>query len=103
MTRGKTFGLTSSGKGNKWTRGNSFNTRGRGGWRGRRRGRGEITNGVAATSNKANDAAADEGSLLEAKFENVQLRDEVDEKMGFPRVSEGPRREGWLVNMHPVS
>jgi hypothetical protein len=23
--------------------------------------------------------------------------------MGFSRLSEGPRQEGWLVNMHPVS
>jgi hypothetical protein len=23
--------------------------------------------------------------------------------MGFERVSEGKKREGWLVNMHPVS
>jgi hypothetical protein len=22
--------------------------------------------------------------------------------MGFPRVQEGARREGWLVNMRPV-
>lgn len=101
----KTFGLTSSGRGNKWTRGN---TRARGGnrgtWRGRGRGGGgRNPNGGASTSNKANDAAADEGSLLEAKFEDVRIRDEVDEKLGFARVSEGARREAWLVNMHPVS
>ena len=28
--------------------------------------------------------------------------DEVDEKLGFPRIQEGPRKEGWLVNMHPT-
>ena len=37
------------------------------------------------------------------RFEQVRLQDEVDEKMGFARVSEGLPREGWLVNMHPVS
>jgi hypothetical protein len=30
------------------------------------------------------------------------LSDEVDEKVGFPKIQEGPRREGWLINMHPV-
>lgn len=32
----------------------------------------------------------------------MTLNDEVDEKLGFPRVQEGPRKEGWLVNMHPT-
>jgi DNA polymerase epsilon subunit 1 len=30
------------------------------------------------------------------------LNDEIDEKMGFSRVQEGPKREGWLINMRPV-
>jgi DNA polymerase epsilon subunit 1 len=30
------------------------------------------------------------------------LNDEVDEKMGFARIQEGPKKEGWLINMHPV-
>src|ERR1700761_7390240 len=100
MARGstnRTFGLTSSGRGGRW-RGGSNNTgfrgRGRGSFRGRGRG---TTNGSSSAP------TADEGSLLEAKFEEAKIRDEVDATLGFERVSEGLRREGWLVNMHPVS
>ena len=45
----------------------------------------------------------EDGTQLAERFEQVALNDEVDEKLGFGRVSEGPRREGWLINMHPVS
>lgn len=68
----------------------------RGNFRGRGRGRGTARNGPAP-------ARADDATQLEDKFENVRQRDEVDEKLGFRRVSDGPKREGWLVNMHPVS
>lgn len=47
-------------------------------------------------------ARDDEGTQMAERFERVALEDEIDEKMGFARVSEGPRREGWLINMHPV-
>lgn len=39
---------------------------------------------------------------MEEKFEKARIDDEVDEKLGFARFQEGPPREGWLVNMHPV-
>ena len=45
----------------------------------------------------------EEGSQLAERFESVRLDDEVDEKLGFGKIQEGPKKEGWLVNMHPVS
>ncbi|KAG8956944.1 DNA polymerase epsilon catalytic subunit [Tulasnella sp. 419] len=101
MPRGNprgTFGLVSSrGKrGNFRGRGSSF--RGRGGARG----------GFRARQSESKDAQqptlerADEGTQGEDRFEDVKLRDEIDEKLGFARFTEGPPREGWLVNMHPT-
>lgn len=45
----------------------------------------------------------DDGTQLAERFERVTLNDEVDERLGFERVDQGPRREGWLINMHTVS
>ena len=52
---------------------------------------------------------ADDGSAQEEKFEEVRVRDEIDEKLGFWRWEGGgakngekDQREGWLVNMHQV-
>lgn len=98
MARGGrgTFGLTSSGRGRGYRGGTRGNTHFRG--RGRGRGRGG--------SNAAGDGPApqreDDGTQLEERFERVRESDEVDEKLGFMRVQEGARREGWLINMHPV-
>ena len=91
-----TFGLTSR--------------RGRGSFRGSRgsthfrgsRGRGGARGGSANASVSV-PTKDEEGTQLAERFENVRLNDEVDEKMGFPKIQEGARREGWLVNMHPVS
>lgn len=33
----------------------------------------------------------------------MQMWDEIDEKLGFEKYSEGPTRTGWLVNMVQVS
>lgn len=90
-----TFGLSSArGRG----RGN-FRANYRGGsWRGRGRGRG----GSKATGD-AVPIREDDGTQLAERFERAALDDEVDEKLGFGRIQEGGRREGWLVNMHPVS
>ena len=96
--RGGTFGLTSRG-GRGSFRGSRGTTRFRGG-RGRGGGRGGGVNGNATLSVPTKD---EEGTQLAERFESVRLNDEVDEKMGFPKIQEGPRREGWLVNMHPVS
>lgn len=101
-----TFGLTSSGRGNKYSSNTRFRGgRGRGGSNFRGRGGGRGGSNVSGGPNaKADDNAATqtEGSMLEARFEEVTLRDEVDSKLGFPRMTEGLRREGWLVNMFPV-
>jgi hypothetical protein len=95
MARGRgTFGLSSSrGRGR-----GSFRSgyRGGGSWRGGR-GRGSKTAGDSAPQRE------DDGTQLAEKFEQVRLSDEIDDKLGFSRIQEGSRREGWLVNMHPVS
>lgn len=97
MARGS-FGSTSRGGrgGGSSFRGgsSSFRSRGRSFYRGRGRGR-----GGASANTPARD---DEGTQLAERFEQVKLADEVDEKLGFPPVQDGPKREGWLVNMHPV-
>ncbi|KAJ3268707.1 DNA polymerase epsilon catalytic subunit, partial [Terramyces sp. JEL0728] len=36
----------------------------------------------------------------ETDFKAIQKRDEIDEKMGFPRFVEGEKRLGWLVNIN---
>jgi DNA polymerase epsilon subunit 1 len=101
-----TFGLTSSGRGNKYSSNTRFRGgRGRGGsnFRGRGGGRGgSNANGGSNAKTDDNTATQTEGSMLEARFEEVAVRDEVDQKLGFPRLTEGLRREGWLVNMFPV-
>lgn len=75
--------------------GGSFRSRG-GGYRGRARGRGGSN---TPTTVPARD---EEGNKLAERFEQVRLSDEVDERIGFPKIQEGPRREGWMINMHPV-
>ena len=70
------------------------NTSFRGG-RGRGRGRG----GAPTDAPPQRD---EEGNQLAERFEQVKTNDEVDEKLGFARVQEGPMRQGWLINMHPV-
>lgn len=53
----------------------------------------------------------DDGNASEEKFEEVRIRDEIDEKLGFWRWEGGhgalgggkDERVGWLVNMHAVS
>lgn len=93
----KVFGLVSSGRA-RGRGGNRGGYRGsyRGSFRGRGRGRGGVQNGPAP-------ARGDDGSQLEERFESVRIYDEIDEKLGFVRIQEGAKRDGWLVNMHPVS
>lgn len=91
---GREFGLTSSRRG-------SF----RGNWRGGSksgRGRGRGGSGVNSSAAPAMPTKDEEGTQLAERFEQISLNDEVDEKLGFARIQEGPRKEGWLVNMHPV-
>lgn len=97
MARGRgNFGLSSARGG---SRGSFRGYRGGGSWRGGRgrgRGRGGAKSGEGAPKRE------DDGTQLEEKFERVRVCDELDEKLGFARVQEGLRKEGWLVNMHPV-
>ena len=65
------------------------------GGRGRGRGRG----GAQTDATPQRD---EDGNQLAERFEQVKTNDEVDEKLGFARVQEGPTRDGWLINMHPV-
>jgi len=97
MARGQgTFGLTSSrGRGR-----GSFRASFRGGssWRGGR--------GRGGKANKPGEPAPvreDDGTQLAEKFEKSAQNDEIDEKLGFVRIEQGTRRDGWLINMHPVS
>ena len=76
--------------------GGSFRSRGRS--RGRGRGRGWGGSNAPATIPTRDE----EGNQLAERFEQVRLSDEVDERVGFPKIQEGPRREAWLINMHPV-
>lgn len=98
MARG-TFGLTSS----RRARGVSY----RGGsYRGGNNVRGGSTQRVRrgdSTTSSTLIKREDDGTKLAEKFEEVALKDEIDEKLGFARIQEGPRKEAWLVNMHPVS
>ncbi|KAF8066745.1 hypothetical protein FPV67DRAFT_1496266 [Lyophyllum atratum] len=95
MARGRgTFGLSSARGGD----------RGRGSYRGRaaswRGGRGRGRGG--AKPGEAGPKREDDGTRLAEMFEKAALGDEVDEKLGFVRLQEGGRKEGWLVNMHPT-
>lgn len=96
MARGRgTFGLVPS-RGR--VRGSStFRGRGRGRGRGGSRSGGDRSNAEPALER------ADDAKQTEDRFEDTRLADEIDEKLGFARFTEGPSREGWLVNMHPVS
>lgn len=62
-------------------------------------GRFRKTKTIAASSLLATDGT----SSGEEKFEAIRLANEIDEKMGFARFESGPRKVGWLINMHSVS
>jgi DNA polymerase epsilon subunit 1 len=81
------------------------NTRSRGSFRGFRghssfRGRGR--GGSHGAKTDAAPKQDDEGTRLAERFEQIQVYDDIDGKLGFSRIQEGPKKEGWLVNMHPV-
>jgi DNA polymerase epsilon subunit 1 len=85
-----TFGLSSSRGGAVDTvvrgsfRGSFRGNRGRGRGRGGRAGRGSTGKSEAAPVRE------DDGTQLAERFERVVLNDEVDEKLGFARVDQGP-------------
>jgi hypothetical protein len=83
------------------------NTRYRPSFRGSRGGsfrgsRGRGRGGSGAARSDATSKQDDEGTRLAERFEQVELYDDIDDKLGFSRTQEGPKKEGWLVNMHPV-
>ena len=49
-----------------------------------------------------NSSLAASATSLSQRFENVALIDDLDSKLGFPRYEGGPKKVGWLVNMHSV-
>lgn len=104
------FGLTSGG------RGGGRGGRGRGGFRGGGGGGGSSNTrytkskpgGGSGGGTSTFDRAKDGDSAAE-RFEEVRIRDEIDEKLGFWRWegggvgshgTRGEERTGWLVNMH---
>lgn len=86
---------------------NRSNTRSRQSFRGYRntssfRARGRGRGGSSAVRSDVTPKQDDEGTRLAERFEQAQTYDDIDEKLGFARIQEGPKKEGWLVNMHPV-
>lgn len=98
MARGRTFGLRGGRGGRAGYRGSANFRGGRGRGRG---GRGGTSNGNAPGEGPG-PQREDDGTQLAERFEQVRLSDEIDEKLGFARLQEGGRREGWLINMHPT-
>ncbi|KAI0635175.1 DUF1744-domain-containing protein [Trametes polyzona] len=95
MARGSSGSFKRGGRGSS-----RFGYRGNTSFRGGRgRGRGRGGGGAPADAAPQRD---EEGNQLAERFEQVKTNDEVDEKLGFSRVQEGPTREGWLINMHPT-
>ena len=43
-----------------------------------------------------------DATSLSKKFEDVKIVDKLDDAMGFDRFDSGPKKIGWLVNMHSV-
>jgi len=41
-------------------------------------------------------------SLLEKRFEEIRIKDEIDEKLGRTKYIEGPEKIGWMTNIQPV-
>ncbi|KAI0300525.1 DUF1744-domain-containing protein [Multifurca ochricompacta] len=66
------------------------------------RGRGRGSSSAPRPDQTPNLRQDDEGTRLAERFEQVQLYDDIDDKLGFSRIQEGPKKEGWLVNMHPT-
>ncbi|KAI0946543.1 hypothetical protein AcW1_009982 [Taiwanofungus camphoratus] len=92
MTRGS-FAGSRRGRGSS-----RYGYRGNGSFRGGR-GRGRGRGGAPAETQPQRE---DDGTQLAERFEQVRISDDVDEKLGFARIQEGTRREGWLINMHPT-
>lgn len=44
-----------------------------------------------------------EGTSAEEKAQRVRMGNQIDETMGFPRYDSGPKKVGWLINMHSTT
>ncbi|KAI9013156.1 hypothetical protein BC832DRAFT_282542 [Gaertneriomyces semiglobifer] len=66
---------------------------------------GEVDGPVAANSRPTAPEVVEVESSdsVEARIAETKARDELDEKMGFWRYSEGPERLGWMVNLHATT
>lgn len=71
-------------------RGGGDSGRGRGGYRGKPK---TVT---------AGNLLPTDGTSNSEKFEAARLSSQIDEAYGFPRYESGPKKVGWLVNMHTV-
>jgi DNA polymerase epsilon subunit 1 len=101
MTARKTFGLV--GNQNKGRRGRGGGTSGSTHFTGARRGYPQSNQRKSSGGNQhAGGASIDNPTDLDQRFEDLQIADEIDAKMGFARYMDGPERIGWLVNMKPV-
>ncbi|KAI9441331.1 hypothetical protein H4582DRAFT_2206338 [Lactarius indigo] len=74
------------------------NTRSRASFRGFRgnssfRGRGRGRGGSQGARTDAAPSQDDEGTRLAERFEQVQVYDDIDGKLGFSRIQEGPKKE----------
>lgn len=97
--------MSSRGRGGRGGRGFSKgNTRFTGKRSGGFRGRGGASGGGG---DRPAPVRQDDGTALLERFEEVQIVDEIDDKLGFWRfesnLAAGESKEAWLVNMHSVS
>lgn len=51
----------------------------------------------------ASSLLATERTSQSEKFESTRLANSIDESMGFARFDSGPKRVGWLCNMHSTT
>lgn len=48
-------------------------------------------------------ALSADATVLGGKFDDTAMKDKLDSMMGFSRFESGPKKVGWLINMHTVS
>ncbi|KAM0786880.1 hypothetical protein ACM66B_002305 [Microbotryomycetes sp. NB124-2] len=80
---------------------------GRGSWRGRGSARGGHSGRHSGATAKGGVGVSglkldtDDGASKDAdRLDDAKMWDDLDDKLGFEKYSEGPAREGWLVGMH---
>lgn len=61
-----------------------------------------------AKSKPDRDTTVNENTLsadatgLASRFDDAAMKDKLDGMMGFERYESGPKKIGWLINMHTV-